>query len=195
MKRKAAFLDRDGTIIREAEYLADPAGVELLAGSVPGIQALRKAGFLVVVTSNQSGVARGFFDEATVKRVNQRMQDLLNAQGAPLDGIYYCPHYPKGQVADYAKVCDCRKPAPGMLEAAAKALDIDLTESWVVGDKAGDVEFGLRAGLRTVLVLTGYGLETQTKGFPPGLEPDRIVADLAAAAEAILAESSPEQPR
>jgi D-glycero-D-manno-heptose 1,7-bisphosphate phosphatase len=194
MKRSAVFLDRDGTIIREAEYLSDPAGVELLPGALAGIRALRQAGFAAVATSNQSGVARGFFNEEAVQRVNQRLQDLLAEGSAALDGIYYCPHYPGGQVAAYAKICECRKPAPGMLTSAARDLDLDLNSSWVVGDKASDIELGVRAGLRSILVLTGYGAETRDRGFAPGMEPDLVAADLAAAAELILAESRPGDP-
>lgn len=187
MSKPAVFLDRDGTIMREAEYLSDPAGVELLPGAAEGICRLRQAGFAAVVTSNQSGVARGYFDEAAVGRVNARLAELLAAAGAGLDGVYYCPHYPGASVAKYARVCDCRKPAPGMLLAAARDLGLDLGRSWVVGDKAADIEFGSRQGLKTILVLTGYGAKTREEGFAAGgPKPDFIAEDLAAAARQIL---------
>ncbi len=187
MKNKAVFLDRDGTIIREGEYLADPAGVEILKGAASGIKALRQAGFIVIVATNQSGVARGFFTEQDMQRVNERMQELLAAEGAELDGIYYCPHYPEGKVREYVQVCYCRKPGPDMLFTAAQERNIDLFKSWVIGDKATDIEFGFKQGLRTILVLTGYGRETQTKGFSSSLKPNLIVPDLEAAASAIIA--------
>lgn len=190
MSKPAVFLDRDGTIMREAEYLADPAGVELLPGAAEGIRLLRQAGFAAVVTSNQSGVARGYFDEVAVKRVNARLAELLAAAGAQLDGIYYCPHYPAGSVAAYARACDCRKPAPGMLLAAARDLGLDLGRSWVVGDKLADIEFGANQGLKTVLVLTGYGAQTRDAGFAGKPQPDHIAPDLAAAAQHILGAGS-----
>lgn len=186
MPHPAVFLDRDGTIIQEAEYLSDPAGVELLPGAADGILALRDAGYRVVVTSNQSGVARGYFDEDAVQRVNQRVQYLLEQSGAGLDGVYYCPHYADGEVAPYNRACDCRKPEPGMLLAAARDLDLDLSQSWVVGDKAADIAFGARQGLRTVLVMTGYGRETQARGFTGQDRPHQVCADLAEAARVIL---------
>lgn len=192
--RPAVFLDRDGTLIREAEYLKDPAGVELLAGTVAGLRALRAAGYALVVTSNQSGVARGYFDEENVRQVNTRLRELLAAQQADVDAVYYCPHHPRGSVPAYARECDCRKPAPGMILAATKDLDLDPASSWVVGDKDLDVIFGKKLGLKTVLVLTGYGAETRRQGFAPGQEPDVISADLAAAAQAILRFSQPPAP-
>ncbi len=187
MKNQAVFLDRDGTVIRDREYLADPAGVELLKGAAAGIKALRQAGFMVIVATNQSGVARGFFTEQDIKRVNERMQELLAVEGAGLDGIYYCPHYPEGKVQEYVKVCYCRKPGPDMLFTAAQERNVDLFKSWVIGDKPTDIEFGFKQGLRTILVLTGYGRETQSRGFNVSLEPDLIVPDLEAAAAKIIA--------
>ncbi len=144
MKNKAVFLDRDGTIIRDREYLADPAGVEILKGAASGIRALRQAGFMVMLASNQSGVARGFFTEQDIWRVHERMQELLAAEGAELDGIYYCPHYPEGKVREYVRTCYCRKPGPDMLFTAAQERNIDLFESWTIGDKATDIEFGFK---------------------------------------------------
>jgi D-glycero-D-manno-heptose 1,7-bisphosphate phosphatase len=186
VKRPAVFLDRDGTLIREAEYLADPAGVEVLPGAVLGLRALRVAGYALVVVSNQSGVARGLFDEAAVRAVNARMETLLAVGHARPDAVYYCPHHPRGTVPEYTRECECRKPAPGMLQAAARDLDLDLAASWVVGDKDLDIELGKRLGLHTALVLTGYGAETRARGFAPGREPDVVAPDLEAASRAIL---------
>lgn len=190
MSRPAVFLDRDGTLIREAEYLADPAGVEILPGAAAGVRALRAAGYAIVVTSNQSGVARGYFDEDTVRRVNARVTELLAAEDAAPEAVYYCPHYPQGSVPLYAIECECRKPGPGMLRCASRDLGLDLARSWVVGDKESDVAFGRRNGLRAGLVLTGYGEKTRAQGFPPGLEPDFVAPDLAAAAAEILGRSA-----
>ena len=184
--RPAVFVDRDGTLIREAGYLKDPDGVELLAGAVAGLAALRAAGYALVVTSNQSGVARGYFSEDTVRQVNGRMRELLASQNADVDAVYYCPHYPQGSVPEYTRACDCRKPAPGMILTAAKELKLDLEHSWVVGDKDADITFGKNAGLKAVLVLTGYGTQTQSAGFKSGQEPDVVSPDLAAAAQAII---------
>ncbi len=187
MKRPAVFLDRDGTLIREREYLSDPEQVEILPGTAAGLRRLQGAGYWLIVTSNQSGVARGYFSEQAVRAVHDRLQSLLTAEQVPLDAIYYCPHFQQGAVSAYARQCDCRKPKPGMLLAAAAERDIDWENSWVVGDKMLDLEFGRSNGLRTVLVLTGYGNKTSASGFPPGLEPDAVAADLSAAADAILA--------
>ncbi|MCK5243335.1 HAD family hydrolase [bacterium] len=187
MPNKAVFLDRDGTIIAEKEYLSDPAKVELLPGAGDGVAHIRAAGYLAVMTSNQSGVARGYFDEAAVARVNDRLQDMLGKFNTKLDGTYYCPHYAKGSNPVFSRECDCRKPKPGMLKQAARELDIDLNSSWVIGDKQADIDFGRQAGLKTILVLTGYGEETRKQGMAPGEGPDYIARDLGEAAELIIA--------
>lgn len=189
MKQSAVFLDRDGTIIREAEYLADPAGVELLPGAAAAIKSLRAAGFVLVVTSNQSGVARGYFTEAAVQAVNQRLAELLAAAGTAVDAMYYCPHLAEGTVAEYAVACDCRKPKSGMLRRAAEEFHLALSDSWVVGDKDSDIACGQALGLRTVLVLTGYGAKTLAEGFPTGREPTLIARNLHDAAEKLIQHS------
>jgi D,D-heptose 1,7-bisphosphate phosphatase len=187
MPRRAVFLDRDGTIIAEKEYLSDPAKVELLSGAGEGIARMRDSGYVAVMTSNQSGVARGYFDEAAVSRVNDRLQEMLGEFNTKLDGMYYCPHYLKGTVPAFSWDCDCRKPKPGMLIKAAKEMDIDLSQSWVIGDKQADIDFGRKAGLKTILVLTGYGIETRKQGMAPGEGPDYVARDLGEAADLIVA--------
>jgi D-glycero-D-manno-heptose 1,7-bisphosphate phosphatase len=189
MNAPAIFLDRDGTIIREANYLADPERVELLPGAAEGIRRLAAAGFRIVVVSNQSGVARGYFTEVEVLKVNLRLRELLAGEAAKLDGIYWCPHLPDGSQPEYAKDCDCRKPGTGLLTKAVKDLHLDLAGSWAIGDKASDVECGKRLGLRTILVLTGYGEKTRAAGFSPGGQPDHVVQNLGEAANTILAAS------
>ncbi len=174
---KAVFLDRDGTLIVDRNYGSDPDGVELLEGVAEGLRALRAAGYRLVLVTNQSGVARGYFDEGAVGRMHDRLQRVLDAEGAALDGLEYCPHHPEGVVAAYATYCTCRKPAPGMLRRAARKHGVNLSASWMVGDIEADVEAGRRAGARTILV----GPETAQ---PP---PDHRVEDFAAAVRHILA--------
>ena len=187
MKKKAVFLDRDGTIIKDADYLADPDEVELLDNAAKGIKMLKDAGYLILVTTNQSGVARGYFTEETVQLVNNRMREHLQEEGTDIDGIYYCPHYKEGEIKAYAVDCDCRKPEPGMIKQAAREFNIDLYQSWVIGDKAADVEFGQAVDSRTVLVLTGYGQQTREQGFSEKQRPTLVVKNLGAAALTIIA--------
>lgn len=153
----ALFLDRDGTINVEAEYLSDPDRVELIPGSAEAIREANEAGIRVIVITNQSGVARGLHSEADVLAVHRRLEELLAAHRARLDALYYCPHHPDVGSPPYRKVCNCRKPKTGMLEQAAKSHGIDLASSFVVGDKCSDIEAGRNARCGTVLVLTGYG--------------------------------------
>ncbi|HET9103114.1 MAG TPA: HAD family hydrolase [Solirubrobacteraceae bacterium] len=141
------FLDRDGTIIEDVGYPRDPAAVTVLPGALAALHALRGLGFALVVVSNQSGLARGLVSEAEAKAVHDRFLELCAAGGVRFDAVSYCPHGPEDG-------CDCRKPAPGMLLAAADRLGIDLTASFMIGDKASDVEAGRRAGCRTIRLST-----------------------------------------
>ncbi|GJQ20702.1 MAG: D,D-heptose 1,7-bisphosphate phosphatase [Bacteroidia bacterium] len=153
----ALFLDRDGTINVEAEYLSDPDRVELIPGSAEAIREANETGIRVFVITNQSGVARGLYTEADILAVHQRLEELLAARGAKLDALYYCPHHPDVGSPPYRIVCSCRKPKTGMLEQAAKTHGIDLASSFVVGDKCSDIEAGKNARCATTLVMTGYG--------------------------------------
>ena len=177
------FLDKDGTLVRDVAYNADPRAIELMPGALSALAALRGAGYRLAVVTNQSGVARGFFDEAALAAVEERVRALLAEGGVELDAFLYCPHHPDGTVAEYARECDCRKPRPGLVRRAAGALDVDVAASWVVGDILNDVEAGSRAGCRTVLVDVGNETEW-VRG--PHRQPDVVVPDLAAAARAIL---------
>lgn len=154
MTAAAIFLDRDGTIIEDVGYLGDPSGVVLLPGAAEAIRRFRDAGFRVVVVSNQSGVARGLFDEAALANVHARMVELLTEQGATLDGAYYCPYLdgPEAKVASYRRDSELRKPKPGMLLQAARELGIDLKRSWTIGNSPSDVEAGRRGGCRTIWI-------------------------------------------
>lgn len=181
--RPAVFLDRDGTINREVHYLSSPEQLELLPGAATAIAALGKAGWPVVVTTNQSGVARGYFTEADLEAIHQRLRELLAKEGARLDAIYYCPHHQEGSRQDLAVPCDCRKPAAGMALQAASDLNLDLARSVWVGDRMNDLAAAAKFGGRSVLVMTGYGLEEAEKMPAP---PTLVAPDLARAAQWIL---------
>jgi len=150
--RRAVLLDRDGTIIEDADYLTDPAQVRLLPGVPEALRALREAGFLLIVVTNQSAIARGWLTEEQLASVHEELDRLLALKGARLDAYYYCPHLPGGEVDRYAVDCRCRKPQPGLLEAAARDWGLDLARCYAVGDSERDVEAGRRAGCRTVLL-------------------------------------------
>lgn len=171
--QRAAFIDRDGTLIVEREYLSDPAGVELLPGAVEALQQLRAAGFSLIVVTNQAGIARGFYSEADYLAVRDRIADLLAQRGIVLDAVYHCPHHP-----DFTGTCDCRKPGPGMYQRAALELGVDLARSVYFGDRLSDVLPALRFGGQGVLVRTGYGA-TESAAAPSEIT---VVSDLLAGA-------------
>lgn len=152
MSRPAVFLDRDGTLIEDPGYLGDPGGVVVIPGVPEALRRLRDAGYALVVVSNQAGVARGLLTEADVRAVNGRLQQILAREEASVDRWYWCPHHP-----DLSGPCACRKPGIELLERAARDLTLDLGASWMVGDHPSDVEAGIRAGGRGILVLTGHG--------------------------------------
>ena len=154
MSSKAVFLDRDGTIIEDRGYIREPGDVALLPGAGEAIRKMAEAGHLIVVVSNQSGIARGIFDQATLDLVHGRMEELLRQHRAPLHGVYYCPFLdgPEAVVEDFRQKSELRKPAPGMLLKAAQELDIDLRRSWMIGDSAVDIEAGAGAGCGTILI-------------------------------------------
>jgi D-glycero-D-manno-heptose 1,7-bisphosphate phosphatase len=181
---RAVFLDKDGTLIDDVPYNVDPSRIRLADGAAAGVVRLHRAGYRVIVVSNQSGVAHGFFAEDALAAVEARLRALLGDLGVPLAGFYYCPHHPGGVVARYRALCGCRKPAPGMLHEAARDLGIDLTASWLVGDILHDIEAGHRAGCRAVLLDNGHETEWDLSG---PRTPDHVAADLDAAAMRILA--------
>lgn len=159
----ALFLDRDGTINVEREYLSDPGQLELLPGAAAAIAAANQANVPVIVVTNQSGVARGMFPESRIAEVHDRLDQLLAEQQASIDAYYYCPHHPKSASAQYRHNCECRKPRAGMLFAAAAEFGMDLRESVMIGDKASDLGLGPQAECQTMLVRTGYGRETESQ--------------------------------
>jgi D-glycero-D-manno-heptose 1,7-bisphosphate phosphatase len=155
--RAAVFLDRDGTIIEETNYLARSEQVRLVAGAAEAIARLNACKVPVVVVTNQAGVARGYFTEAQVNEVHAHLDHLLAAFGAKIDRYYVCPHHPEAGSPPYRQDCDCRKPRPGLLVRAARELGIDLSASCMIGDKLSDLAAGAWAGCQTLLVRTGYG--------------------------------------
>jgi D-glycero-D-manno-heptose 1,7-bisphosphate phosphatase len=174
------FLDRDGTVAEEVGYLNHVERFRMFAFTGAAIRKLKDAGFAVVVVTNQSGVARGYFPESVVGEVHERMQRELAAQGATPDGIYYCPH-------GSADACKCRKPATGMIEQAAREHHLDVRRSFVVGDRYRDMELAFAAGCKAVFVRSGYGRGEEAwhaKEWPR--QPDMIVDDLEKAVDWIL---------
>lgn len=152
MSDKAIFLDRDGTLIEDPGYLSHPEQVNLLDGAAEALVELRSMGYKLIIVSNQSGIARGIVSEEDLEEIHDRLRQLLAEKGAFLDQIYYCPYHPDGVVSKYRKESDWRKPNPGMLLAAADEMGIDLSQSWSIGDSSRDVEAGLRAGCKTILI-------------------------------------------
>ena len=173
--RRYVLLDRDGTLNVEKNYLSDPAELELLPGVAKGLKLLQSHGFGLVVLSNQSGIGRGILTTSAVDAIHARLRELLHRKGVRLDGIYYCPHSPQQK-------CICRKPSPGMIYRASEDLKFDPQESFVVGDKASDIEMGQRVKAKTILVLTGYGKEAA----PGAVKPDLVAEDFAEAAAMII---------
>jgi D-glycero-D-manno-heptose 1,7-bisphosphate phosphatase len=172
--KRAVFLDRDGTLLEEANYVSELERVIFFPFSPDAVRLLNRAGFVVVVVTNQAGIARGIVDERFVAEAHAFMTARLAEGGARIDAYYYCPHHPQGIVEPYRGACECRKPQPGMLRRAAADLGLDLARSFVVGDKLQDLEAGAAVGARGVLVRTGYGRREEAK-------PDRAVEPAAIA--------------
>ena len=192
--KPAVFLDRDGTLIEDVGYLDRLDRIALFPWTVDAIRALNRGGFIVVVITNQSGVARGFFTEAFVEETHRQLGARLAAGGARIDAYYYCPHHPDGTVAAYRRQCECRKPASGLVDRAVRELDLDLARSLVVGDKWLDVGLARAAGARGILVRTGTGAAEEARPRP-GVSADVIVDNLAGAASWILMNLQSDLPR
>ncbi len=187
MRRRAIFMDRDGTILDEVGYVNHVERVRLLETSAEAVRRVNESGFHAVVVTNQAGVARGYFPEALVDDVHDRLRALLAEHGARLDGIYYCPHHPDVGVEPYRRDCTCRKPRPGMLLRAAEEMGIDLASSYVVGDTIKDIEAGHRVRATTVLVTTGYGKgERELHSGRWTFHPHHVATDLLQAVRWIL---------
>jgi histidinol-phosphate phosphatase family protein len=191
MYTQSVFLDKDGTLVENVPYNVEPEKIRLTKGAADGLKLLHNAGFKLIVVSNQAGVAHGHFQEQALESVELRLRELLSEAGIPLAGFYYCPHHPDGLVVRYAINCFCRKPSPGLLFRAAREHQLNLFDSWIVGDILDDVEAGRRADCRTVLIDNGN--ETLWRRTPQR-RAHVTVRNLAEAAEAILAlEANPRQ--
>lgn len=187
MKRPAVFIDRDGTVNEQMGYINHISRFVLLPGAEEAIKVLNSHQFLVIVVSNQSGVARGYFPIELVDEVHAHMRVLLGKEGAFVDGIFFCPHYPRGVVPEYSIECDCRKPKTGLIEKACEAFDVDMANSYVIGDRYSDIELALRLNLEGILVTTGYGLGDVDYVFPRlSFKPVHIAKDLLHAARWII---------
>ena len=173
--RRFVALDRDGTIVEERVHLSDPSDLVLIPGAALGLKQMSDLGLGLVVVTNQSVVARGYLDQVRLDTIHKTLQDMLASQGVDLDGIFYCPHQAEDD-------CSCRKPKPGLLQMAAQQLDFNLRTSFLIGDKASDIEAGQRVGATTLLVRTGYGYQVVKEGT---VNPDYIVSGLSEAAQII----------
>jgi D-glycero-D-manno-heptose 1,7-bisphosphate phosphatase len=180
----AVFIDRDGTINEDVGYLSSPDDLVIYPWASEAIRLINKAGLKAIVVTNQSGIARGLLSEADLELIHRRLREELSRQGAHIDGIYFCPHHPQIGNEKYRMQCDCRKPAAGMLRVAAEEHRVDFNRSWLIGDKASDLESAARVGARAILVLTGYGPRTLGR-----IEPARAeftAPNLLAAVQGIL---------
>ncbi|MBS1998895.1 MAG: HAD family hydrolase [Cyanobacteria bacterium SZAS LIN-2] len=188
--RPVVFFDRDGTINVEAGYIRRVEDLNLIEGAGEAIARLNKAGVLCVLTTNQTGAARGYYPESHIHDLHARLTSLLAGHGAKLDAIYYCPHLSPeegGEVAPYNIACNCRKPMPGMIEqAVAEIPDLDMSRAFVVGDKSTDVELARNSKVKGVLVETGYGQRVQAGEYQWPVQPDFQASSIVQAAEWIL---------
>ena len=171
MSRAGVILDRDGTLIHEARYLDRLENIQFFPYTIDAVRLLNRAGFVVVVATNQAGVARGLLDESFVAEAHAEIAARLRTGGAQVDGWYYCPHHPEGVRPEYRQPCECRKPKPGMLQRAAAELDLDLSRSFAVGDRWHDVGAAAAAGAKGILVRTGYGRAEEGVAAPPYAAP------------------------
>jgi len=187
MNRRAVFLDRDGTINADVGYPSRWDQIAIYPYAFEAVRRLKEAGFLIVVVTNQSGIGRGYLTEADLEDIHARLAAEFARRGVPLDAIYHCPHIDTPAPAEGGQDCSCRKPLPGMGRRAAAELDIDLSRSFMVGDKADDVLFGMNIGATSILVRTGYGPAAEPKLASLGVRPAFVADDLGDAAEWILA--------
>jgi len=193
MRRRAVFIDRDGTISEEVGYINHPSRYRVFTYSAEAVRLLNNAHYLAILVTNQAGVARGYFVEEMIGVVHNILTEELERGGARLDAIYYCPHHPSMGDAPYRLDCECRKPRPGLIRRAVEEFDIDAAQSWIIGDRFGDIELARNAGVRSAFVLSGYGRgEWEHQRASWQLEPDIVADDLLAAVKAILAEGERE---
>ncbi len=183
---KAVFLDRDGVVLREVGYLSNLKKVSFYKGNIQGLKLLKQNGYKLIVVTNQSGVARGYFTEDFVKKTHKFVQEKLKRYNLSIDAFYYCPHHTENvKIKKYFKNCSCRKPKPGMILKAKKRFNIDLKKSFIIGDKLTDVKLGKKTGMKTILLLTGYGKKEKRK-IDRITKPDFICKNLLSAAKNII---------
>lgn len=183
---RAVFVDRDGTLNEDIGYVSTPDELVLYPWAAEAVRLINESGLLTVVITNQSGIARGMYSEETLDAIHSQMIEELASEGARVDAVYYCPHHPEVGDARYRIACECRKPGTGMLEKAARELDIDLAKSFVIGDKASDIKLAEKAGARGALVLTGYGRETYEHPDRWACAPEIVTETLLEAVKRIL---------
>lgn len=189
MKRRAVFMDRDGTISEEVGYVNHPSRYHVFPYAAEAVRILNDAGWLAILVTNQAGVARGYFTEEMIKAVHGVLEDELSTAGARLDAIYYCAHHPSVGEPPYRFDCDCRKPRPGLIRSAAAAFDIDLMRSWMIGDRYSDIELAHNAGVRSAFVLSGYGRgEWEYQRAAWKSEPEMVAENLLEAVRKIVDE-------
>jgi D-glycero-D-manno-heptose 1,7-bisphosphate phosphatase len=187
MKRRAVFIDRDGTISEEVGYVNHPSRYRVFPYAARAVRLLNEAGWLAIVVTNQAGVARGYFTEDLITATHDLLIQSLAHEGARLDAIYYCPHHPSVGQPPYRLDCDCRKPRPGLIRRATEDFPIDLAQSWMVGDRYSDVEMAHNAGLRAAFVLSGYGRgEWEYQRATWRRQPDLVAEDLLDAVRLIM---------
>lgn len=186
MKKRAVFLDRDGTINRDVGYPNSFSIIEIFPYSFEAIRKINEAGLLAVIVSNQSGVGRGLIVEKNLHNIHQKLRAAFAKHNAHFDGIYYCPHYRLSSIPRYRKNCRCRKPNPGMALQAAAELNIDINNSYMVGDKVEDILFGRNIQASPILILTGFGQESLLKLKKKGIRPAYVAANLLDAVNWIL---------
>jgi D-glycero-D-manno-heptose 1,7-bisphosphate phosphatase len=187
MKRRAVFMDRDGTISEEIGYVNHPSRYRVFPYSAEAVRLLNEAGWLAVLVTNQAGVARGYFTEEMIGSVHNILRAEMERGGARLDAIYYCAHHPSVGQSPYRVDCDCRKPKPGLIHRAAEELEIDLGQSWMVGDRYSDIELARNAGVSAAFILSGYGRgEWEFQRAAWTMEPDLVAEDLLEAVRKII---------
>jgi len=193
MKRPAVFIDRDGTINEQMGYINHMSRFHVLPGVPEAVKLLNDNDYLVIIVTNQSGVARGYFPIELVEEIHSHMKESLKKEGAEVNAIFFCPHFPRSRVKEYAIECDCRKPNTGMIRQALDEFDIDLTQSYMIGDHFTDLEFASNANIKSIMVKTGYGLGEVGYVLPKlPYKPVYVADDLLDAVKWILA--NPSQP-
>lgn len=184
--RPAVFFDRDGTLNEEVDFLRSPEELRLIPGAARAVHSVNAVGMRTCIISNQSGIARGFLTEADLIPIHAKLEHELSIEGARIDAIYYCPHHPTEGLPPYNVTCECRKPRPGMLRRAERELSVDLTRSYVIGDRTVDIRVGQAVGGRGILVLTGYGVTAREECRQEGIIPDFIAASVVEAVDFVL---------